>query len=309
VKTVQVNLRLEPDLIRNLQHAADAESLERGTMMRKLLIEALSSWRLDHALRRYQAGDISIGRACEDSGRSHWELIELAQARGIAYRIDVDDAIERVRSIMGKQRARVAEGAPGYTAASDSPAKNAPAGQARRGGRAPRAPRRAKRETSDTLPDFPPRPGGVLLVGINPSPPSVARGHYYQGKLGQRLWRRLESVGLLSGAVPGQEDEALVAAGHGLTDLSKGATARAAELSADELRAGGEALHARVREWMPGLVVFVFKEAAVYALGSRSVTPGPCGEIAGTRAFLLPGPYTKKHEADRVYRELRQLLK
>ncbi len=308
MKTVQVNLRLEPDLIRNLQLAADAESLERGTMMRKLLIQALSSWRLDHALRRYQAGDISIGRACEESGRSHWELIELAQARGIAYRIDLDDAIERARSIMRKQRTRVAEAAPGYTAASDSAAKSNPTAQARRGGRAPRAPQRAKGGTGDTLPDFSPKPGGVLLVGINPSPPSVARGHYYQGKLGRRLWKRLESVGMLVDAVPGQEDEALVAAGHGLTDLVKRVTASAIELSADELRAGGKALHARVRGWQPGLVVFVFKTAAVHALGAREVSPGLCGEIAGTRAFLLPGPYASKHEADRVYEVLRRLL-
>src|SRR5712691_1489057 len=42
-----------------------------------------------------------------------------------------------------------------------------------------------------TLPDIPPKPGGILLVGINPAPVSVAAGHYYQGRIGQRLWRRL----------------------------------------------------------------------------------------------------------------------
>ena len=308
MKTVQVNLRLEPELIRHLQAAADAELLERGTMMRKLLIQALSSWRVDHALRRYQAGEISIGRACEESGRSHWEMIELAQARGIAYRIDVEDSLERARTIMTRYRERVAEGAPGYATAGDSPEKRGATGHARRGGRTPRPPRQRKGGSDDTLPDFPPKPGGLLLVGINPAPPSVARGHYYQGKLGLRLWKRLESVGLLTGAVPGQEDEALVAAGHGLTDLVKRVTASADELSADELRAGGEALHARVREWRPGVVVFVFKQAAVHALANRDVSPGACGEVAGVRAFLLPGPYTKTGEADRVYEELRRLV-
>ena len=308
MKTVQVNLRLEPDLIRSLQAAADAESLERGTMMRKLLIQALSNWRLDHALRRYQTGDISIGRACEESGRSHWEMIELAQTRGIAYRIDVADALDRARSIMAKQRKRVAEDAPGYAPAGGSPDARGSTGLGRRGGRTPRPARRAEGASDDSLPDFPPKPGGVLLVGIKPSPPSVARGHYYQGKLGRRLWQRLDSVGLLSGVVPGQEDEALVAAGHGLTDLVKRVTASAAELSAAELRAGGEALRARVLGWRPGLVVFVFKQAAVHALGRRDVAPGRCGEIAGARAFLLPGPYAKKDEADRIYEELRRLL-
>ena len=308
MKTVQVNLRLEPELIRKLQEAANAESLERGTMMRKLLIEALSGWRLEYALRRYQAGEISIGRACEESGLSHWEMIDLAHARGIAYRIDVEDSIERGRALMARYRERVAEHPPKYGKASGVEGKPASSEPARRGGRDPRAPRRRKEGADDSLPDFPPKPGGALLVGINPPPPSVARGHYYQGKLGRRLWSRLESVGLLTGAVPGQEDEALVAAGHGLTDLVKRVTASADELSADELRAGGEALHSRVREWRPGVVVFVFKQAAVHALANRDVSPGACGEVAGVKAFLLPGPYTKTGEADRVYEELRRLV-
>ena len=147
-----------------------------------------------------------------------------------------------------------------------------------------------------------------MLVGINPPPPSVARGHYYQGRLGRRVWTRLESVGLLKDAVPGHEDEALIAEGHGLTDLVKRVTSAASELSADELRAGGEALRARIHEWQPSMVVFVFKQAAIHALGRRDVEPGRCGEIAGTRAFLLPGPYAKKAFADQVYEELRRLL-
>jgi hypothetical protein len=31
----------------------------------------------------------------------------------------------------------------------------------------------------------------AVFVGLNPSPVSVNRGHYYQGKLGQRFWARL----------------------------------------------------------------------------------------------------------------------
>lgn len=37
----------------------------------------------------------------------------------------------------------------------------------------------------------------AVCVGINPSPVSVERGHYYQGRLGQRFYGRLRRVGLL----------------------------------------------------------------------------------------------------------------
>lgn len=309
MKTTQVNLRLEPELIRDLQAAASAESLERGTMMRKLLLEGLSAWRLQHALRRYQSGEISIGRACQESGRSHWEMIELAQVHGIAYRIDIDDSIARAREFMARRRERVAESSPTYPGQAGQREAASPAVHPRRGSRESRASRRRGIEGSDdTLPDFAPQPGGVLVVGINPPPTSVNRGHYYQGKLGRRLWKRLEQVGLLTNAVPGHEDEALVAAGHGLTDLVKRVTASASELSREELRTGGEVLHAKVREWRPGLVLFVFKAAAEHALGRRGVTPGLCGEIEGAPAFLLSGPYARVEAARAIDDELRRML-
>ena len=38
-----------------------------------------------------------------------------------------------------------------------------------------------------------------VVVGINPSPVSVAVGHYYQERVGQAFLRRLERAGVLSG--------------------------------------------------------------------------------------------------------------
>ena len=43
----------------------------------------------------------------------------------------------------------------------------------------------------ETLADLPPLRDRLLFVGLNPSPVSVAAGHYHQGRLGQTFWRRL----------------------------------------------------------------------------------------------------------------------
>jgi uracil DNA glycosylase superfamily protein len=94
-----------------------------------------------------------------------------------------------------------------------------------------------------TLPDRPCRPGGVLLVGINPAPVSVLAGHYYQGAHGKRLWKRLARLGLLAGAVEGNEDDAFVAAGNGLTDLVKRPSKAAAEVSPEEMARSASSLH------------------------------------------------------------------
>lgn len=309
MKTTQVNLRLEPALVSAIEAAAKAELLDRGSMIRKLLLEAMSEWRVKHALRRYQAGEISMGRACEDSGRSHWEMLDLVRTHGIVRRIDVDDAMARAERVMKLREPRVADAAAGYSAVIDDFAMASRARPRQQSARTPRPSRRgATAGHGDSLPDYPPGIGGILLVGINPAPPSVARGHYYQGKLGRRLWKRLEPLGLLRDAIPGHEDEAFVAAGHGLTDVVKRTTATAAELERSEFAAGAEVLRAKLRDWRPKLVVFAFKQAAVAALGTRDVKAGPCGTIEGIPTFLLSGPYASGAVAKANDRQLRELL-
>src|ERR1044072_4023160 len=60
----------------------------------------------------------------------------------------------------------------------------------------------------------------AVCVGINPSPVSVAAGHYYQGRLGQLFFQRLRRVGLLKESED-FEDDAAFAADVGFTDIVK----------------------------------------------------------------------------------------
>src|SRR5687768_13996802 len=126
----------------------------------------------------------------------------------------------------------------------------------------------------ETLPDYPCRPGRVLMLGINPSPVSVAAGHYFQGTHGKRLWKRLARLGLLTGAKEGGEDDAFVAAGNGLSDLVKRPTVTADELTAGELSAGVAELRRKIRDWWPGLILFVYRPPAEYLLGKVGLKLG-----------------------------------
>lgn len=158
-----------------------------------------------------------------------------------------------------------------------------------------------------SLPDILPTPGGILLIGINPSPVSVKAGHYYQGRLGKRLWRRLARINLLRDATPGAEDEAFARAGNGLTDIVKRPSASAKDLGRAELVQGTASLREKIRTWKPGLILFSFKEPAVRLIG-KNVQPGVCGEIEKVPAFLLSGPYAPSIVADRIDRELLTLF-
>ncbi|MEX2184689.1 MAG: uracil-DNA glycosylase family protein [Chloroflexota bacterium] len=161
-----------------------------------------------------------------------------------------------------------------------------------------------------TLADLPPLRGGLLFVGLNPSPVSVEAGHYHQGRLGRTFWRRLMLAGILpAGTAVETADEALVAAGHGITDLLKVPTPRD-EASDAQLTAGVGPLWQKIAIWRPAAVVFIYKRAASIAAG-RALQE-PWGQLAGVAlsgrpCFLMPAPYAPTEQVDAGINFLRNL--
>lgn len=161
-----------------------------------------------------------------------------------------------------------------------------------------------------TLADLPPSRDGLLFVGLNPSPVSVEAGHYHQGRLGQRFWARLKTATILpADADLVEADDALVARGHGITDLIKRPSARD-EAADQELREGVGPLWQKIALWRPGAIVFIYKRAAEVAAG-RSLEE-PWGQLegialAGRPCFLMPGPYAPMGSVDEGLNLLRNL--
>jgi TDG/mug DNA glycosylase family protein len=147
---------------------------------------------------------------------------------------------------------------------------------------------------TDTLADLPPLRDRLLFVGLNPSPVSVEAGHYHQGRLGRTFWRRLMLAGVLPAATPIETaDDALVAAGHGITDLLKLPTPRDEATDAD-LTAGVGPLWQKIALWRPAAVVFIYKRAASVSAGrqlNESWGQLVGVALAGRPCFLMPGPY------------------
>ncbi len=162
----------------------------------------------------------------------------------------------------------------------------------------------------ETLADLPPRPGRLLFVGLNPSPVSVAAGHYHQGRLGRTFWRRLVTATLLPGDVDlATADDALFAADHGITDLLKLPSARDGA-TGEDLRVGVGPLWQKIALWRPAAVVFIYKRAAEAAAGRK--LPEPWGQVAGMAlagrpCFLMPGPYAPRGEVAEGLNLLRNL--
>jgi double-stranded uracil-DNA glycosylase len=162
----------------------------------------------------------------------------------------------------------------------------------------------------DTLADLPPLRDRLLFVGLNPSPVSVAAGHYHQGRLGRTFWRRLMTATILPAGTPTETaDDALMAAGHGITDLLKRPTARD-EATHAELTGGVGPLWQKVAIWRPAAVVFIYKRGASISAGRP--LPESWGQLtgvalAGRPCFLMPGPYAPTEQVDEGLNFLRNL--
>ena len=162
----------------------------------------------------------------------------------------------------------------------------------------------------ETLADLPPLRDRLLFVGLNPSPISVEAGHYHQGRLGKTFWRRLMTAGLLpTDTAIETADDALLAVGHGITDLLKVPSSRD-EATDAELTAGVGPLWQKIAIWRPAAIVFIYKRAATTCAG-RDLTES-WGQLlgvalAGRPTILMPGPYAPPEQVDEGLNFLRNL--
>jgi double-stranded uracil-DNA glycosylase len=130
----------------------------------------------------------------------------------------------------------------------------------------------------------------LLFVGINPGLWSAAVGHHF-ARPGNRFWKALHLSGFTPRLLAPDEEAALPRLGLGITNLVDRASATAADLTAEELRAGAERLAAKVASARPEMVAVLGVGAYRTAFARPRATVGPQPDpIAGARAWVLPNP-------------------
>src|SRR5689334_18059679 len=96
----------------------------------------------------------------------------------------------------------------------------------------------------------------VLFAGINPGLYTAAIGRHF-GRPGNRFWPALHAGGFTPRVFSPFEGALLLDLKFGITNIVPRATARADELTSEELRAGSLRLKAKVKRWRPTVVAFV----------------------------------------------------
>ncbi len=141
-----------------------------------------------------------------------------------------------------------------------------------------------------TVPDVVAPDLRVLFCGINPGLYSGAVGHHF-ARPGNRFWRVLHLAGFTDSALTANEERKLLDYGFGITNLVARATAKASEISAEELRAGARRLEQKVKRLKPRHVAILGIEAYRRAFLRPEATVGRQNEKLGDAAlWLLPNP-------------------
>lgn len=141
-----------------------------------------------------------------------------------------------------------------------------------------------------TIPDVIAPGLDVLFCGINPGLYSGYTGHHF-ARPGNRFWPALHRAGFTPRQLDPSEQHLLPRFGLGITNLVARATARADELTTDELRAGGNALAHRLAEHRPRILAVLGVTAYRQAFGRPKAGIGPQPDrVAKTPVWVLPNP-------------------
>jgi TDG/mug DNA glycosylase family protein len=148
-----------------------------------------------------------------------------------------------------------------------------------------------------SVPDLMPEHPRLVFVGINPGLWTAATGAHFAYP-GNRFYPALAAAGIVP-RLPRIDDDGMAEAdrrmfldaGIGISNLVRRATARADELTRDELREGAADLTRAAAEWKPRVVAVVGLTA--YRQGFRrpkALAGRQDGMLAGAELWVVPNP-------------------
>ena len=94
-----VTTRVSSRLVRELERISREERLDRSAAVRRLLEDAVRQWKIEHALRRYARGEVTLWTAATIADLSLRSMIDEAARRGILVRYSVEDLREDMRAL------------------------------------------------------------------------------------------------------------------------------------------------------------------------------------------------------------------
>lgn len=100
-KEQMVGTRLPSELVCELAFIEEVEQSDRSTTVRRLLSKAIQQWKLEHYVRLYGDGKLTLARAARDAGVSLWEMMDYARVRKVPAQYDLEELQRDLGTIHG----------------------------------------------------------------------------------------------------------------------------------------------------------------------------------------------------------------
>ena len=81
--TSTISVRLDKEVLQDLVKVEKSWQTDRSEAIRRLLVKAIQSWKIQFALEKLREHKISIGKASEQCGISLWEMLDLVKETNI----------------------------------------------------------------------------------------------------------------------------------------------------------------------------------------------------------------------------------
>lgn len=150
----------------------------------------------------------------------------------------------------------------------------------------------------------------VLFCGINPGLYTAAVGHHF-GRPGNRFWNVLHHSGFTPRLFHPSEQEQLLPLGYGITNFVSRTSARADELTLDEINRGAQILVEKVKKYRPQILAVLGIDTYRKGFNNNHARVGKQHHTIGkTHVWVLPNPsgLNAHYQADTMI-ELFKMLK
>ncbi len=88
---VTTSVRLPKEMIEEIERLSKDEGIDKGTLIRRLIMESLKEYKIKKALELYREGKVSLWKAAEMAGITYREALEELRRRNIPFRYDLED--------------------------------------------------------------------------------------------------------------------------------------------------------------------------------------------------------------------------
>ncbi|VVB85494.1 Uncharacterised protein [uncultured archaeon] len=98
-----ISIRLPEEYVREIEEACKQEVLDKGTMLRKLIGEALREYHIKKAFDLYSEGKISLWKAARMAGLTYRGALEELKKRNIPFRYEKEDLDADIKWAMNEK--------------------------------------------------------------------------------------------------------------------------------------------------------------------------------------------------------------